>query len=124
MGYTQEDKRGFQLLHSFAFVIHLISCVFAYHLIPPSSKMKQYVYVEAVEFTITATGEPTIDIQKKSAFDNANAIAIIALNELLATVSHGIALSILTCNSFLTSSKEPDFLTVSQVWFCIFWKRK
>lgn len=98
MGYTQEDKRGFQLLHSFAFVIHLISCVFAYHLIPPSSKMKQYVYVEAVEFTITATGEPTIDIQKKSAFDNANAIAIIALNELLATVSHGIALSILTCN--------------------------
>ena len=98
MGYTQEDKRGFQLLHSFAFVIHLISCVFAYHLVPPSSKMKQYIYVEAVEFTTTATGEPTIDVQKKSAFDNANAIAIIALNELLATISHGIALSILTCN--------------------------
>lgn len=98
MGYTQQDKRSFQLLHSFAFIIHLISCVFAYYLVPPNSKMKQYIYVEAVEFTTTDAGEPTIVVERKSAFDNANAIAIIALNELLATISHGIALSILTCN--------------------------
>ena len=95
MGYTYEDRIYFTYLHLAAFIIHTISCTFAFNLAPPAEKMKQFIYVEAATFGSTDTGEPTIYIVKKEIFKNANAIAIIAWNELFTAVSHFIALILL-----------------------------
>ena len=92
MGYSNEDRTYFTYLHLAALIIHIVSCVFAFSLAPPAEKMKQFIYVEAATFGNTSTGEPTIYIIKKEVFKNANAIAIIAWNELFTAVSHFIAL--------------------------------
>jgi hypothetical protein len=97
MGYTEEDRTYFTYLHLAALIIHTVSCVFAFSLAPPAEKMKQFIYVEAATFGTTDTGEPTIDIVRKEVFKNANAIAIIAWNELVTAISHFIALVVLWC---------------------------
>jgi len=98
MPYTAKDKNIFLGLHITSFIIHAVSCYFAFYLAPAPEKMKNYIYAESINFTTTtgdSAGEPTFTVVKEKVFDNANAIAIIGVNELLTAISHLIAIGML-----------------------------
>lgn len=98
MPYTAKDKNIFLGLHTTSFLIHAVSSYFAFDLAPAPEKMKNYIYAESINFTTTtgdSSGEPTFTVVKEKVFDNANAIAIIAVNELLTAISHLVAIGML-----------------------------
>lgn len=98
MPYTTKDKNIFLGLHTTSLIIHAVSSYFAFDLAPAPEKMKQYIYAESINFTTTtgdSSGEPTFTVTKEKVFDNANAIAIIGVNELLTAISHLIAICLL-----------------------------
>ncbi|MAP73752.1 MAG: hypothetical protein CMJ55_05755 [Planctomycetaceae bacterium] len=98
MPYTAKDKNIFLGLHTTSLVIHAVSAYYAFDLAPAPEKMKNYIYTESINFTTTtgdSSGEPTFTVEKTKIFDNANAIAIIGVNELITAISHLIAVATL-----------------------------
>jgi len=98
MPYTAKDKNIFLGLHTTSFIIHAVSSYFAFDLAPSREKMKNYIYLESVNFTTTTgndAGEPIISVVQRELFPNANAIAIIGVNELFTAISHLIAIVVL-----------------------------
>ena len=114
-GYTHNAFLMFLILHSLAFVIHLISTIYAFGFIP-SEEWKVYsnLTIETnvlkldvhsklileknnIDFVID-TG-PSDNIVRQT-FDNVNPIRLIAYNELITTLSHFIAIFLLYLSQY------------------------
>lgn len=97
MPYTYEDKRSFWNLHFVSFALHLISTVFAFILTPPQEKMRRDVYVESTLYWKDENNVPYTNYTRVPVIEGFNAIACIGVNEALTTLSHLIALFMLSC---------------------------
>lgn len=98
MPYTPRDKDEFWNLHFISFLLHLVSSIFAFYLIPPTESLEgRDVYVEQSLYWNTTDGVQYMNITRASVISNFNPILCIAINEAVTTLSHIYAWVALSC---------------------------
>lgn len=113
-GYSENDKVSFSELHFIAFIIHLVSAIFATALVPGNEFATRALTFTQYDIK-TVNNHPAIVESFVNIFNNANPILLVALNEWFTCVSHLVGYIIVMTSNTINEyrdgySRESEYM--------------